>query len=69
MKKISRICSLCLCLSALAVLSGCGGSSQQSNDQAIMRQQVKMVREQQQKANEKKALNDYMMTDKQSDKQ
>ena len=63
MKKTLRICSLCLCVSVVAVLSGCGGNSQQANDQAMMREQVKIVREQQH-AQEKKQLNDYMTPEK-----
>lgn len=59
-----KICSLCLCVSVVAVLPGCGGSSQQAAEQAQMREQIKIARQQQQKTQEKRQLNDYMTPEK-----
>jgi len=62
---LSKIRSLCLCVSVVAFLPGCGGSAQQAAEQAQMREQIKIARQQQQqKTQEKKQLNDYMTPEK-----
>jgi hypothetical protein len=62
-KKLLRFSSLCLFVS-VAALPGCGGNSQQASEQAAMREQVKIVRQQQQRAQEKRQLNDYNAPEK-----
>jgi hypothetical protein len=62
-KKLLRFSSLCLFVS-VAALPGCGGSSQQASEQAAMREQVKIVRQQQQRSQEKRQLNDYNAPEK-----